>query len=119
MNSKKMKKFGNVFLVLIMICMVMTLNSVNAEVIVKDSTGHSFNSDWEERYSLSGGKIFKYGYNTFLINEDYAHCNKDGSQTRITNDNGTVYANAAHNTTWSKVEVRHVGTYVIYGVVGA
>lgn len=115
-----MKKLLSSIFILGMMCMLMTIIPVkaSAEEIVADSTGHSFNSDWEEKYTFSGGEVFKYGYNTFLINEDYAHCNKKYSQTRLKNANGTFYANAALYTEWSKVDVTHAGTYIVYSVIG-
>lgn len=116
-----MKKFRNLTLLTLIAALLLTpplKTVVKADSITTSSAGHTFTSDWEEQYSVQGDKVFKYGYNTFLINEDYAHCNVKYSRTELTNARGTFYANAALFTTWSKIEVTHSGTYVTYRVTG-
>lgn len=77
---------------------------------------HGFSSEWKEYRTFDGSSTLVYGYNTFLINEDYSHSNKKYSQAYLTNANGTHRANAALYTTWSKIEVTHAGTSIVYGV---
>lgn len=78
---------------------------------------HGFDSAWESTAYFAGDSKLVYGYNTFLVNEDYSHSNKKYSQAYLTNSNGTHKAMAAFNTTWSKIEVRHAGSSVTYGVI--
>lgn len=78
---------------------------------------HGFKSAWENTIYFDGSSKLVYGFNTFMIDEDYSHSNKKYSQAYLTNTNGTYRANAALRTTWSKIEVRHAGNKVTYGVI--
>lgn len=90
---------------------------VSAATYSTTNGNKGFSSKWERTDYFDGSSKLVYGYNTFLINEDYSHSNKKYSQAYLTNANGTHRANAALNTTWSKIEVPHAGTSIVYGVI--
>lgn len=81
---------------------------------------HTFKADWSESVKKVGGDgthYLDYGYNTFLINEDYAYANSNGYEHRskIVNGNGTYYGPAKFaNEGWSDQEVTHKGSTVKY-----
>ncbi len=80
---------------------------------------HTFKAKWNESVTyVSGGKHYlDYGYNTRLINEDYAYANSNGYEHRskIVNGNGTYYGPSKFaNEGWSDQEVTHKGSTVKY-----
>lgn len=87
----------------------------------KTPKAHTFKSAWGEtikKTSATGSKHrFDYGYDTTLINEDYAYADSNGYQHRskIVNGNGTYYGPKKWaNDGYSNKEVRHGGSTVKY-----
>lgn len=83
-------------------------------------SGTSFSSAWSLQAQTSDGEGWlNYGYNTFLINEDFAYGYYKNSRhfAYIQNDNGyhTGPDVAPGNT--STIEVRHSGNSVTYGML--
>lgn len=90
--------------------------SVSAESISRTYAA-SFEKAWERYASSADGKAnLTYGFNTRLINEDYAWAkhSKKSHYAAIKNDKGwhTGSGKAAGKT--SKIEVTHKGTSVTY-----
>lgn len=90
--------------------------------ICKDYSG-SFDKAWEKTYtgspsdgSSSAVMSITYGYNTFLINEDYcwASCNSYAHYASVHNGNGSHDGPWASPGKVSKKEVTHNGTRVSY-----
>ena len=113
--SKKPRISLLVFILTLMLIISTTSNA--ASVLSTSSTGQSFVDSWE-RYASgdSGNAYLTYGFNTFLINEDYswAKHNTDSHYAGVSNNNGifTGPAKAAGST--SKIEVRHSGLLIKY-----
>ena len=103
-------------IVLVVIMSFSGTNMIYARDFRVSSAGHDFNGKWEETALFGNGSKLVYGYNTFLINEDYSHSNCKYSQAYLINARGTFRANAALTTTWSKIEVTHAGNFIYYGV---
>lgn len=77
------------------------------------STGHSFKKSWavaDDIYTM------KYGYNTTLINEDFVHAYDSGTHEAILDNANGAYSKEAKGKTWAKLEVRHAGTKIMYGM---
>lgn len=101
--------------------------NVEARDFYCNSSGHSFSSQWTETKTKSASTAnypsnyitLKYGYNTTLINEDYAHAKalNTNLQARVINNSGTFTSTVNLYSTWAKIEVTHNGTYIQYGAV--
>ena len=76
-----------------------------------NSDGHTFKEAWEATLYGDNCSLI-YGYNTFLINEDYAHAYhfKLEHSAIVANDNGTFESSRKP----AKMEVRHKGTFIQY-----
>lgn len=76
----------------------------------------TFTEPWE----LSQGDSsfgFRYGYNTSWIDEDYCHSIYSGNHTAaISNGNGGYESGYVKGGNWAKIEVRHKGTSIWYGM---
>ena len=78
------------------------------------STGHSFKKAWsvaDDIYTM------KYGYNTALINEDFVHAYDSGTHKAILDNANGAHSKEAKGKTWAKLEVRHAGTNIMYGML--
>lgn len=81
---------------------------------------HTFSKKWNEsktKYTSSGAKcVLTYGFNTTLINEDYAYAFTNGAihRSKIKNGNGTYNGPWKVANEWSDKEVRHKGSSVTY-----
>lgn len=102
-----MKKFIIISTIAIM------LTSSNVFAITKTSSSFS-DGPWE-KYTTNGTKQLVYGYNTFLIDEDYAHAFNSAVPVHATiiNGNGTFYKSGDPGE-WAKLEVVHKGYEVVY-----
>lgn len=78
---------------------------------------HTFKSAWEDSVVFCESSVLEYGFDTFLINEDYVHSNRKYSQAYIKNADGTFKGRAALYTSGSSKEVKHSGSTVTYGVI--
>lgn len=100
------------------VCMVLSM--VNMPVQAKClgvSQTNGFDKAWERSATLDSGKAYLlYGYNTFLINEDYAKANHATNvhYAYIKNGSGIHVGSSAVAAVFSKVEVRHSGATVEY-----
>lgn len=106
-----------VWIFAIILAVSVNLKQVSAADFNVTNGGHTFSKAWETTTYFNGSSKLVYGYNTFLINEDYSHSNKKYSQAYLTNANGTFKGKAAFTTSWSKIEVTHAGNNIIYGVI--
>lgn len=108
--------------VLAALCLMMSLAIVTKPVVsaassISRSYSGSFAKAWERYASSGNGQAnLTYGYNTFLINEDYAWAkhNTKSHYAAIKNGKGwhTGSGKAAGKT--SKIEVTHKGSTVSY-----
>lgn len=105
-----------VFMFTVILGVNMNVNPVLARDFSKTNGSHTFSTAWEETAYFNGTSKLVYGYNTYLINEDYSHSNEKYSVAYVKNANGTFKGKAALTTTWSKIEVTHAGTSITYGV---
>lgn len=83
------------------------------------SDGQTFSKKWElTRNCPKGTYTYNYGYNTFLINEDYVHTKHYAwdHTAAIANDkhSGTATAKSGK---WAKAEIPHAGNSVKYGII--
>lgn len=88
----------------------------NASSVSKSYSG-SFSSAWE-RYATgdSGKASLTYGYNTFLINEDYAWAkhNTKSHYAALYNGSGWHTGSGKSAGSTSKIEVTHKGSSIKY-----
>jgi len=80
---------------------------------------HTFTSSWSESKTInySGSTcVLTYGFDTTLINEDYAYAYSNGSlhRSKITNYNGSFFGYWVYANDWSDKEVTHRGTSIYY-----
>lgn len=92
-----------------------------SSIISASNKSHKFKSAWSEtikKTSSTGSKHrLDYGYDTVLINEDYAYADSNGyrHRSKIVNGNGTYYGPKKWaNDGRSDKEVRHKGSTVKY-----
>lgn len=118
----KLKRVTIVVLCVFCVCTALTM-PVSAETEEIKATATSFTNDWErtKKYHPDFALELRYGYNTFLINEDYARATSGvvyyrnfKHQAIITNGNGTHYGPKHTYEYMSTVDVRHKGTKVTY-----
>lgn len=122
-QKSKTKRIVAMILCVIFACMV-SVTPVSAETIQVSATATSFTNAWEKVKQLSTTNAselrLKYGYNTTLINEDYARATSSvilddyKHQAIIQNGNGTHYGDKVAYAYMSTVDVRHKGTSVTY-----
>ena len=114
--KKRILKTIGVFMLTVILGVNMNVNLVLARDFSKTNGSHTFSTAWEETAYFNSGSKLVYGFNTFLVNEDYSHSNEKYSVAYVTNANGTFKGKAALTTTWSKCETPHAGTSITYGV---
>ena len=113
--------------IMIMLCVALLMISSFTTVAMADTTvisctngSHTFKDDWTEAKTVTyknSQNILTYGFNTFLINEDfaYAYSNGDYHYSRIVRstldvvDGPKQYANY-----WSDLEIQHKTSSVTY-----
>lgn len=93
--------------------------SASAETKSYNSGGMGFANSWT--LADSGGSGFNtwevnYGFNKFAIDEDFIHGyhNQKAHTVKLTNGNGTPFSDSASGGSWSRIDVRHSGTFVYY-----
>ena len=93
--------------------------TANAGTIYSHNEWNSkgFDKAWESTVS-DIGYTFNYGYNTTWINEDYSHSIHDSYDhtAALSNSNGGFESSIKGAGKWAKIEVRHSGTKVLYGI---
>lgn len=115
---------------LLIICSLSLMFSLTTSAFAAESSmisvtnktkSHTFKSAWKEtvnKTSKTGSKhSLTYGFDTTLINEDYAYADSNGYQHRskIVNGKGTYYGPKKWaNDGRSDKEVRHKGSTVKY-----
>ena len=80
------------------------------------SKDHSFSSSWQAADSGTDW-VIEYGFDKFLIDEDYAHTlhNSLHHTATVTNANGS-YSDDAGAGNWAKVDITHSGATVSYSI---
>ncbi|WP_102401094.1 hypothetical protein [Haloimpatiens massiliensis] len=111
-----MKKVISILTILIMLGLATTVYATSESIKVW-SDGHTFDKAWE---ACKDGIncTFVYGYNTTWINEDYVHAKHNSlyHKAALVNGNGSHSASAKAGK-WAKIEVRHKGSRILYGIV--
>ena len=90
---------------------------VHAATHTYTSSGQNFSAPWELAYENPNVWKIVYGYNVFLIHEDYTHgvsFSKHHVAT-VTNANG-AFSKDNEPGQWAKIEVTHSGSYVTYSI---
>lgn len=78
----------------------------------------TFDKAWELSVTSDNSKaVLTYGYNTFAINEDYAHAYHSSKKhyAYVKNSNGSFAGSNVRDGKWSKIEVTHKGSSITYG----
>lgn len=116
-----MKRVARIF------CIVFVVSSLFTTVAMADTTvqsytngSHTFNAKWSESKTVTyknSKNILTYGFDTTLINEDFAYAYSDGGYhysriVRATNDIVDGPKKYANN--WSDLEIRHKTKSVTY-----
>ena len=116
-----MKKIALMVLLMMILILAMTQTAFASEasLLSATSSGKSFSKAWQAtKSSNTGGKhILTYGYNTTLINEDYAYAYSNGwkHRSKVKNDRETFKGPIKWaNDGWSDIEVRHKGSSIKY-----
>ncbi len=119
--KQKTKTRGAVIMSIVMLVALSIPMVVFADTTVQSySNGsHTFSSSWNESKTItySGATcVLTYGFNTTLINEDYAYAytNGDIHRSRIVNGNGTHNGPWKAANVWSDKEVVHSGNSITY-----
>lgn len=82
----------------------------------------SFSDDWTKSVetNINGSTdVLTYGFNTFLINEDFAYSLYYGDyhRSKVSNGNGSHYGQQKQAGEWSDIEVRHSGSSITYSSI--
>ena len=113
-----MRKFTSLLLTLIILVASGTTVFADSTLLSASNGSHGFKKEWSAVKKSSGKKhILTYGYDTTLINEDYAYANSIGyiHRSKLTNGKGTYYGpKKAANGGYSDIEVRHNGKSIKY-----
>lgn len=90
---------------------------VHAATQTFTSSGQSFSEPWELAYENPNVWKIVYGYNVFLIHEDYTHGYNFSKHhvATVTNANGAFSKDNLPGF-WAKIEVTHSGSYVTYSI---
>lgn len=80
-----------------------------AETVEGTSEGQSFANAWEETEEEDGVYTMKYGFNKWLVYEDYVHTKHYSKNHIATLINGTnTFQKNGKSGKWAKIEVSHV-----------
>lgn len=93
-------------------------NPVDANAYSTTNNGKGFKKAWELSVTCDSNKgVLTYGYNTFAINEDYAHAYHSSKKhyAYVKNGKGSFSGSNKSKGKWSKIEVTHKGTTITYG----
>lgn len=111
MNLKKLVLCG-------IIGTMLMANSLPAMAYYTTNGNKTFDKAWELSVTSDNGKgVLTYGYNTFAINEDYAHAyhSTKSHYAYVKNGNGSFSGSNVGKGKWSKIEVTHKGNTITYG----
>jgi len=84
---------------------------------LKRDGSQGFSAKWERYLTGDSGKAsLVYGYNTFLINEDYSYANHSDNAhyASLRNGNGSFSGPNKSAKSESKIEVTHSGSSITY-----
>lgn len=111
----------NIISILLIATILSGMSVVNAfadtTLIETNSGTHTFNSRWTGQTISKNNSTLSYGFDTTLINEDYAYANSIGyrHRSKIKNGNGLHYGPKKWaNDGRSDIEVRHKGSKIYY-----
>lgn len=110
-----MKKSKKIISTLTLLVMLVSSKPVFASEYKVWSGSHTFTSSWEVPVYGSDW-VMKYGFNTFLINEDYTHTKHNSVEHMAVVVNKYSSNNMAEAGYWAKIEVRHNSDTVLYGI---
>ena len=114
-----MKKTKKIISLLTLLGILASPITANAQTLYTDNKWNSkgFDKAWESTVSGTG-YTYKYGYNTTWINEDYCHAIHDSFDhiAALSNGNGGFSSSIKGAGNWAKIEVRHSGTAILYGI---
>ena len=120
MNKSDKMKSNSKKMLAIAICATITGSYISMPASassISKTYSSSFSKAWERYASSSNGKAnLTYGYNTLLINEDYAWAKHDSAShyAAIKNGNGWHTGPGKSAGSTSKIEVTHSGKSVNY-----
>lgn len=121
MKKSKIRKRMMTLLLIVALSSISSLITMAAETPPYNSLGvnsgpHTFKKAWEAYKSDDYGTYITYGFNTFLINEDYcwAEQNQLFHFGTLRNDNGWHDGPLKGPNKVSKIEVRHAGSSIYY-----
>jgi hypothetical protein len=113
-----MRKLASILLALIILVASATTVFADSALLTASNGSNGFKKQWSATKKSSNQRHYlTYGYDTTLINEDYAYANSIGyiHRSKIINGNGTHYGpKKAANSGYSDIEVRHKGTSIKY-----
>ncbi|MCY1689923.1 hypothetical protein OVA29_03105 [Exiguobacterium sp. SL14] len=86
----------------------------SSSALAYSSSGQTFTKSWEKSATTTNS-VINYGFNDFLIDEDYTHTkHMTRSHTaEVVNGNGT-HADSNSKGNWAKIEVQHKGSTIHY-----
>lgn len=109
------------------VCLALVITSLFTTVAMADTAvmsytngSHTFNADWTESKTVTyrnSKNILTYGFNTFLIDEDFAYAYSDGGYhySRIVRSiNDVVDGPKKYANYWSDLEIKHKTKTVTY-----
>lgn len=103
------------------VCCVMAMPlTASAETIMQSTLSSSFTQSWSktiEKFPSDGSHlILTYGFDTFLIHEDFAYAYSNGSHhaSKVRHDGHSHYGPWKWANDWSDLEVMHDGSTVYY-----
>lgn len=112
------KKYTNVVAGIVLASVMMVGNTINTNAFSITNDGKGFSKAWELSVTSDDNKaILKYGFNTFAINEDYAHAyhSTKSHYAYLKNGKGSFSGKNKGSGSWSKIEITHKGSSIVYG----
>lgn len=109
---KKVKKAISIMTLLAVLALPATVQAQQWKV---NNDGRTFEQAWEAQEGDSSFG-FIYGYNTTWINEDYCHSIYQYYHDAALSNARGGFSSGASGGNWAKIEVRHSGTAVWYGM---
>lgn len=111
-----MKKTKKIITVLTLLGVLLIPTNAYAQQWKVHNEGRGFTSSWEASQGDSSFG-FRYGFDTYLIDEDFCYSIYSKSHTAaISNGNGGHETGYVAGGSWAKLEVRHSGSAVWYGM---
>lgn len=116
-NATRTRKIAALCFVVMFACTAILFPNMKADAGSIQSYGSTFSAAWERYATGDGGRAgLTYGYNTTLVNEDYAWA-KHSTQSHyaaVYNGTGWHTGKGVNAGSTSKIEVTHSGTAVKY-----